>query len=57
MYSAFADALSAKMALSYAPDRFPILEAVAAKSYKAARDAENEDTQLFITPGIENYYR
>lgn len=57
MFSAFADALAAKLALTYAPDRFETLEAVAMKSYAMARAQESEEVPLRITPGLNSYYR
>jgi hypothetical protein len=59
MLSAFADALAAKLALSYpppAPMTIDILDKVAARSYAAARATENENVPMFITPGLSSYY-
>lgn len=57
MMSVFADALAAKLALTYAPDRFTMLEGVATKSYAIARMQESESVPLRITPGLNSYYR
>ncbi len=55
--SAFADALAAKLALSYAPDKFPLLGQVALASFKRLRAQENENVPLYITPGLAGYGR
>lgn len=57
MQSAFADALAAKLSLSYAPDRFTQLDAVAGRSYARARTSENENVPMRITPGLSGYFR
>lgn len=57
MMSVFADALAAKLALTYAPDRFTMLEGVATKSYAIARMQESENVPMRITPGLNSYYR
>jgi hypothetical protein len=56
MMSPFADALAAKLALSYAPDKYQMLAMVAERSYRAATATENENVPLFITPGVQGYY-
>lgn len=59
MLSAFTDALAAKLALSYpppAPMTADALDKVAQRSYAASRAQENENTALFITPGLSGYY-
>jgi hypothetical protein len=56
-FSAFADALSAKLSLSYKPEAFQLLEAVAMKSYAMLRGQENESVSLYIIPGIQSYTR
>lgn len=56
-YNAFADALSAKLALTYAPERFTMLESVAGASYARMRGSENENVALFIAPGLNGFYR
>ena len=57
MMSVFADALAAKLALTYAPDRFAMLDGVAQKSYARARASESENVPLAIVPGISGYRR
>lgn len=56
-FSAFTDAVAAKLSLSYKPEAFQVLEAVAMKSYAALRAQENESTPLFVTPGLSSYFR
>jgi hypothetical protein len=56
-YSAFADALAAKLSLSYAADRYPLLSKVADASYMRLNAQENEQVPLRITPGLNGYYR
>jgi hypothetical protein len=55
--STFADALAAKLALTYAPDRFTMLSGVADKSYARVRAGESENVSLYIVPGIGGYRR
>lgn len=55
--STFADALAAKLALTYAPDRFTMLDGVAQRSYTRARAQESENVPLYIVPGISGYRR
>lgn len=57
MMSAFTDALAAKLALTYAPDMFEVLDKVAERSYARARRNENENVPIYITPGLTGYYR
>jgi hypothetical protein len=57
MFSPFVDALAAKLALTYKPERFPMLEQVAMKSYAMARAQENEEVPIYIIPGLNGYYR
>ena len=57
MQSVFADALAAKLSLSYAPERFTQLDGMAQRSYARARAQENENVPLYITPGLNSYYR
>lgn len=56
-YSAFADALSAKLALSYAPDRYDMLDKVAQRSYTRLNGQESENVPIYIVPGLSGYYR
>lgn len=56
MLSAFADALAAKLALTYAPEQFALLDGVAQRSFAAARAQENENVPLQIVPGLSGYY-
>jgi hypothetical protein len=55
--SVFADCLAAKLALTYAQDRYPLLNSVAEKSYARVRAGENEMVSLYIVPGIGPYSR
>lgn len=55
--SAFADALAAKLALTYAPDRFALLDGVAQRSYAKLNGQENENVPLYVIPGLSGYYR
>lgn len=56
MMSVFADALAAKLALSYAPERFDMLDKVAERSYTRARTGENENVPIFIQPNLFGYF-
>lgn len=55
--NAFTDALAAKLALSYLPAGFQMLDTVAQRSMTRFRGQESENVPLFITPGIQGYYR
>lgn len=57
MYSPFADALAAKLALSYKPERYEMLDGVAQRSYSRARGSETESVPLYIVPGLNGFYR
>lgn len=57
MLSVFADAVAAKLALSYAPDKFELLDKVAERSYTRARGQENESVSIYIQPNLMGYYR
>lgn len=57
MLPAFADALAAELALTYSPESFQVLDQVAERSFKRARDQESEDVPLFVIPGLSSYYR
>ena len=54
---AFSDALSVELAMIYAPDKVPMLQAAAAASYKRAKDMGSERASLYLFPGMGNYYR
>lgn len=56
-FKAFSDALSAELAVIYAPDRAAMLAQAAAVSYKRAKAMDSERTPLYISPGISSYYR
>jgi hypothetical protein len=56
-YSAFTDALAAKLSLSYLPEAFQILDGVAQRSYKQMQAAEHETAPMQIVPGLQHYYR
>lgn len=57
MFSAFADALAAKLSLTYLPDQYTQLSGVAERSYARARGQESENVPLYIVPGIQGYRR
>lgn len=54
---AFSDALSAELAIMYAPERAIPLRAAADISWAKARDRNAEDVPLWITPGLDGLYR
>lgn len=54
---AFADRLSAELAISYAPERAEPLMALADRSFKKARDRNVEEVPVFIVPGLNGYFR
>ena len=54
---AFADALAAELALSYAPDKAAALDAKAQRSAEKARWQDREDVTFYLTPGLNAYYR
>ena len=54
---AFVDALSAEMAIIYAPARAAELDAKAQRSLTKARMADREDVSYYLTPGLNAYYR
>ena len=54
-FSAFTDALAAKLALTYAPDRYTQLDAVAQRSYTRLNAQESENVALYIIPGLRGY--
>lgn len=56
MLSTFVDGLAAKLSLSYAPDKFEMLDKVAQVSYGRARAQENENVPLYIVPGLNGYF-
>lgn len=55
--SAFTDALAAKLALTYAPDKYTMLQQVAGASYGRGKAGENENVPLYITPSLQRYTR
>lgn len=54
---AFSDALSAELAVIYAPERAVALATAAAGSYKRALEMNSERAPLALIPGISGYYR
>lgn len=54
---AFGDRLAAELAVMYAPERAEALMALADKSWEKAAKRNAEDVPLFITPGMQGYYR
>jgi hypothetical protein len=55
--NAFKDLLVAELALTYAPDRAQLYGAVAAASKQRAQMQDREMTPVYITPGLQRYYR
>ena len=55
--TAFADALSAELAVIYAPERAQALMAAAGASYIRAHEMNSERTPLYVIPGMNSYYR
>lgn len=54
---AFADALAAELAPTYAPDRAVALDAKAQRSIAMARKQDREDVTFYLLPGLGAYYR
>lgn len=54
---AFADKLSAELAVMYAPERAKDLMMAAEMSYKRAKDLNSERTPIYFAPGLNGYYR
>lgn len=54
---AFADALSAELALTWAQDRYELLSGVASASYLAAADQNIETATQYILPQVSGYFR
>jgi hypothetical protein len=57
MISAFADAIAAKLSLSYKPEAFELLDKVAERSYTRAHSQENESVPIYIQPVLLGYFR
>lgn len=49
--------LAVKLAVKYAPDRYPLLKAEAQEEYDAWGSEEREKVPLFIEPQIERFFR
>ena len=56
MFSPFADALAAKLSLTYKPEAFDMLDKVAERSYTRARAQENESVPIYVQPDLTRYY-
>jgi hypothetical protein len=54
---AFASALAAQLAISWAPDRLAFLAPAAEKDYNAASSNNVETAQQYISPQISGYFR
>lgn len=54
---AFTDAVTLELAVSWAPDRVPMLQPIADKSYELAALQNEETSQLYISPLVGGYYR
>ena len=57
MYKAYADGLAAELSLTYAPERAKDLAMVYEASKARAHTQDRENVPLFITPGLQRYYR
>ncbi len=53
---AFVDALARDLSLSYAAEKYPVLQMVAKESYERASTQEREVVPLYVTPGLGSYY-
>lgn len=56
-FKAFSDALSAELAVIYAPERAVALAQAAKLTYDRAREMDSERVPLAITPGLSAYTR
>ena len=54
---AFATGLAERLALVWHPEKFPMLKAEAAESYRIAADQNVENAQFYIAPSLGNYWR
>lgn len=54
---AFSDQLSVELAVIWAPDRLTFLAPMAAASYQAAADQNEEIAQQYISPMVNSYFR
>jgi hypothetical protein len=54
---AFAYGLAARLAVIFAPDKYPTLKAEAAEAYQIAADQNVEYAQQYISPQVAGYYR
>jgi hypothetical protein len=54
---AFAYGLAARLAVIFAPDKYPTLKAEAAEAYQIAADQNVEYAQQYISPQIAGYFR
>lgn len=54
---AFADALAAELAVSWAPDKVLSLKGLEKISYDEAANCNVEDSMFYISPMIQSYYR
>jgi hypothetical protein len=55
--SAFALGLAEKLALSWAPERLPVISPAAAKAYDIAARTGIETAQQYISPMLSSYFR
>lgn len=53
---AYADAIAAELAPTYAPDKYLMLAEKAAGSYKTVSDFEREVVPIYIAPGLSSYF-
>jgi len=54
---AYVDELAAELSLTWAPDRYEVLSAVAKESYLVAADTNVEDALNYISPQMSGYWR
>lgn len=57
MFKAFSDGLVAELALTYDKSNASMFASVAAASKQRAQTQDRENVSMFITPGLQRYYR
>lgn len=53
---AFSDALSAELAVTWAPDRYQLLKGIADQSFEVAAETGTEISQMYVSPQISGYF-
>jgi len=56
-FKAFSDALAAELSTSWAPERYPMLSAIAKESYMTAADQNEEISSVYLSPLVSGYWR